>query len=78
MGERWDIGVGYLPRALVISLASLSKRHCGQHERQIVGGGGGGGGAGLKTVFVSVCGNLQHIRQNIRFLKFFCFLARAL
>ena len=37
-----------------------------------------GGGAGLKTVFVSVCGNLQHIRQNIRFLKFFCFLARAL
>jgi hypothetical protein len=23
------------------------------------------GGTGLKTAFVSVCGNLQHIRQNI-------------
>ena len=29
------------------------------------------GGTGLKTVFVSVCCNLQHIWQNIRFLKFF-------
>jgi hypothetical protein len=38
---------------------------------------GGGGGGGLKTVFVSVCGDLQHIRQNIRFLKVF-FHARAL
>jgi hypothetical protein len=29
------------------------------------------GGTGLKTVFLSVCGNLQHIGQNLRFLKFF-------
>ena len=28
------------------------------------------GGTGLKTVFVSGCGNLQHIGQNIRFLQF--------
>ena len=32
------------------------------------------GGTGLKTVFVSVCGNRQHIGQNIRFLKFFASL----
>ena len=32
------------------------------------------GGTGLKTVFVSVCGNLPHIGQNIRFLKFFASL----
>jgi hypothetical protein len=32
------------------------------------------GGTGLKTVSVSVCGNLQHIWQNLRFLKFFAFL----
>ena len=32
------------------------------------------GGTGLKTVFVSVCGNLQHISQNIRFLKLFASL----
>ena len=25
------------------------------------GGGGGGGGTGVKTVFGSVCGNLQYI-----------------
>ena len=30
-----------------------------------------GGGTGLETVFVSVCGNLQHIWENGRFLKFF-------
>ena len=33
------------------------------------------GGTGLKTVFLSVCGNLQHIGQNLRFsLKFFASL----
>jgi hypothetical protein len=47
-------------------IASLNKARCWQHERQIAEGGGGGGGGGgegtgLKTVFVSVCGNLQHI-----------------
>jgi hypothetical protein len=31
-------------------------------------------GTRLKTVFVSVCGNLQHMWQNIRFLKFFASL----
>jgi hypothetical protein len=40
-------------------IGSLSKRRFCQHCR---------GGTGLKTVFVSVCGNLQHIWQNIRFL----------
>ena len=32
------------------------------------------GGTGLKTVFLSVCGDLQHNRQNIRFFKFFASL----
>ena len=31
-------------------------------------------GTGLKTVFLSACGNLQHIGQNLRFLKFFASL----
>ena len=29
---------------------------------------------GLKTVFLSVCSNLQHIGPNLRFLKFFASL----
>jgi hypothetical protein len=47
---------------------------CTSHSR------GGGGGGGLKTVFVSVCDNLQHIQvwQKIRFSKFFSFLIREL
>jgi hypothetical protein len=32
------------------------------------------GETGLKTAFVSVCGNPQHIWQNRNFLKFFAFL----
>jgi hypothetical protein len=48
-------------------LGSLSKPIFCQHGRQIAK-------AGLKTVFVSVRWNLQHIWQNIRILKFFAFL----
>ena len=39
-------------------VASLNKARCWQRGRQITEGGGG---TGLKTVFVSVCGNLQHL-----------------
>jgi hypothetical protein len=31
-------------------------------------------GTGLKTVYLSVCGNLRHIGQNLRFLKCFASL----
>ena len=34
------------------------------------------GGTGLKTLFLSVCGNLQHIGQNVTCLK--CFASKAL
>jgi hypothetical protein len=54
---------------LVKPLTSLSKRSFCQDWQW---------GTGLKTVFASVCGNLQHIWHNKRFLKFFCFLTRAL
>jgi hypothetical protein len=39
-----------------LSIRELSKRCFCQQGRQIAEGG-----TGLKTVFVSVCGNLQHI-----------------
>ena len=49
----------------ILSIGNLNKWGFCEHGHQIAEGGG----AGLKTVLLSVCGDLQHIQQNIRFLN---------